>query len=50
MIKLIFGELYGMDNLQDLFDVISDMMQHGMSDDEINLALERSLKYKSNKQ
>lgn len=42
MLKLVIGELYGMDNIEQLMSTIQDMRNIGMSDDEIQEVLDRS--------
>lgn len=42
MLKLVIGELYGMDNIEHLMKTIQDMRDFGMTDDEIQEVLDRS--------
>lgn len=42
MLKLVIGELYGMDNIEQLMSTIQDMRNLGMSDEEIQEVLDRS--------
>ena len=42
MLKLVIGELYGMDNIEQLMSTIQDMRNIGMSDEEIQAVLDRS--------
>lgn len=41
-INLEIGELYGMQSINEVIETISEMKKIGMSDDEINIVLERS--------
>lgn len=41
-IKLEMGELYGMNNIIEVIEAITDLKMIGMSDDDIQKVLERS--------
>lgn len=42
MLKLVIGELYGMDSIEQLMSTIQDMRNLGMNDNEIQEVLDRS--------
>ena len=42
MLKLVIGELYGMDSIEQLMSTIQDMRNLGMTDEEIQKVLDRS--------
>lgn len=50
MINLELGELYGMDNVEELMQTIKKLQDTGMSDSEIQAILERSKNSEDNEQ
>lgn len=42
MLKLVIGELYGMNSIEQLMSTIQDMRNIGMTDNEIQEVLDRS--------